>query len=552
MRVNNQRKTQAAKISPSTNSMETIGVVGAGLCGLMQVIDLLEEFAEVKKKNRHAGLSILWFSKTETFGPGAAYGQNENIVYLGSPAKEMSPFRKDPNHFVRWLRQEFPNLQYDENSYATRATYNKYLRSVAQSLITKAYHEYGVALTPLVGEVSSIQPEPGNDKPYAVCTGTTKVHVHQFVAAIGHDMAQDPFGGLLDKGNRYFRVLENNAKQNKLEAFRNAIPTGQESKDKTIAIVGLGPTAVDWLRRLEQQGYQGKIVIISRHTALPWPRDPKLDGKQHSLGFTHDDVLTLAKVFESGNGQDQEGRPSKRAVVDKFHNLIAREVQSAIDENTGPQNFLNGQALLEILGNAEINKVSPQFVKAAYGVVSRFKVNPTPPQDYELIQNLLQGSEPRLVIEAGNVSSAIFNKDKGSGKITISYDTQPQSLENPITLAVDYVLDGSPYAYDYRGNKFLQQLCDAGLTTFDRVLDHNGKPSGRIVCTEFGESQNHEGGFFLGPFAKPAGLPFSTWGLETFRHHCSLTTQKLFENLNHRMPQAKPSRLTQLSRLSAV
>ena len=67
-------------------------VIGGGLSGALQALHLLRE---------GAGRVVL-IERTRAPGRGVAYGTDRPEHLLNVPARRMSAFPDDPDHFVRW------------------------------------------------------------------------------------------------------------------------------------------------------------------------------------------------------------------------------------------------------------------------------------------------------------------------------------------------------------------------------------------------------------------------------------------------------------------
>ena len=89
-------------------------VIGGGLSGTLQAIHLLREGAE----------RVLLIERGRAPGRGVAYGTDRPEHLLNVPARRMSAFPDDPDHFVRWFAARGGGTAED---FAPRMLYGDYV-----------------------------------------------------------------------------------------------------------------------------------------------------------------------------------------------------------------------------------------------------------------------------------------------------------------------------------------------------------------------------------------------------------------------------------------
>ncbi|HEX8216216.1 MAG TPA: FAD/NAD(P)-binding protein, partial [Allosphingosinicella sp.] len=92
-------------------------VIGAGLSGALQALHLLREGAD----------RVRLIERARTPGRGVAYGTDRPEHLLNVPARRMSAFPDDPDHFVRWYAELHGGGAED---YAPRMIFGDYMQEL--------------------------------------------------------------------------------------------------------------------------------------------------------------------------------------------------------------------------------------------------------------------------------------------------------------------------------------------------------------------------------------------------------------------------------------
>jgi len=169
-------------------------------------------------------------------GRGIAYGTVQPEHLLNVPARRMSAFADDPEHFVRW----FAARGGDSEAFAPRMMYGDYL---AELLAGEARVEVvrgeavdaddrGVTLRDGRIDADVVVLAPGNLAP------ATPIDI----SALGERWVGDPWAG----------------------DFISGLGEGDD-----VLLIGTGLTAVDVAVTLETRGFRGKILALSRRGLAP-------------------------------------------------------------------------------------------------------------------------------------------------------------------------------------------------------------------------------------------------------------------------------------------
>ena len=97
----------------------TIAIVGGGISGTLTVLNCI--------KQSKSPLKIIWFDAKNQFCKGLAYSTTDEQHLLNVRANNMSIFVDEPNHFVNWLTQYYP--QYSSHNFAPRKLFGEYVQA---------------------------------------------------------------------------------------------------------------------------------------------------------------------------------------------------------------------------------------------------------------------------------------------------------------------------------------------------------------------------------------------------------------------------------------
>src|ERR1041385_867898 len=99
----------------------TVAVIGGGCSGTILAAQLVRQ--------TDPSLSIVVIEKSGLPGRGVAYGTDSNCHLLNVPAKDMSAFPDDPDHFLRWAKSNYDGKT-EACSFLPRKQYGRYLGTI--------------------------------------------------------------------------------------------------------------------------------------------------------------------------------------------------------------------------------------------------------------------------------------------------------------------------------------------------------------------------------------------------------------------------------------
>ena len=219
---------------------DTIVIAGGGASGTLLANALVR-----------AGSRVAVVEPRQRLGAGVAYSTNYPSHVLNVPAARMSAFADDPHHFLRWLRDTYPN-RFSPLSFVPRQIYGEYLCAIAQ----QARNAAGERFTHVRGTAAAVTIDDGVR---VECSDGTTVRGAALVIACGNaDPA--PWPGLRlhgESAQRYYGSAWEPA----------ALFPGE--RNESVALLGTGLTAVDAVLGLRDNGHTGKIFMVSRRGLLP-------------------------------------------------------------------------------------------------------------------------------------------------------------------------------------------------------------------------------------------------------------------------------------------
>ena len=213
----------------------TIAVIGAGASGALQALHLAR-----------AGAQVALIERGPAPGRGVAYGTTRPEHLLNVPARRMSAFSGDPDHFTRWFGARGGGGAED---FAPRMLYGDYLQALLAEVGIEAVRGEAVDLAD--GKVRLADGRAMAAKAVVLAPGNFRPATPRGIdpAAIGEAWVEDPWAGGLD---------------------------GLADRD-VVLLLGTGLTAIDVALTLDATGFRGRIVALSRRgprAPRPGPREP--------------------------------------------------------------------------------------------------------------------------------------------------------------------------------------------------------------------------------------------------------------------------------------
>lgn len=209
--------------------MTRVAIVGGGAAGTLQALHLAR-----------AGIGpVTLIERARMPGRGVAYSTQRPEHLLNVPARRMSAFADDPEHFTRWFASRAGGTAED---YAPRMLYGDYLAGLLREAGIEAVAGEAVDVAGgrvLLANGGAIEADivilaPGNFKP-ATPRGIDP-------AALGPLWVDDPWAAGIAEGL---------------------------GRGDVVMLLGTGLTAVDAALTLEAKGFAGRIVAMSRRGLAP-------------------------------------------------------------------------------------------------------------------------------------------------------------------------------------------------------------------------------------------------------------------------------------------
>ncbi|MDG3003083.1 FAD/NAD(P)-binding protein [Paludisphaera mucosa] len=295
--------------SGSTSGLRdgSVGIVGGGFSGTMTALHIL----------RHARSSVRvdLFERSHRVGPGVAYGTSSAEHLLNVPARMMSGWPDEPDHFANWLIARTPGA--GPGVFAPRRLYGEYLAEMLQ----EAAATYPDRLRMHEGEIVDVREE--SDGLYLGDERGDEHRVDALVLATGNSRPRDPFPVPDELRLRSVYLGDPWA----------CDPLAGLEADADVVLIGSGLTAVDVVVDAEARGFRGRIRAVSRHGLTPSPHAPALgpaaspfEGRE--LPRT---ARSLLRGFRDALERDPHGPANWRAVVDALRPQIS-ELWRALDD----------------------------------------------------------------------------------------------------------------------------------------------------------------------------------------------------------------------------
>ena len=236
-----------------------IAIIGAGFSGTLVLAHLIAS---------GGAFEIDVFEAREDCGSGIAYGACDAHHLLNMQVARMGAF--DADDFLRWLQSDGGARAGAQiglkrapaaTDYAPRALYGLYLKDILADALDKARRR-GIRVRVVRAAVSDMFLR--KDGMMVVVADGRRSEADAVVLATGNLRPRTPEALSRSAGRspRYVGDLWSGG-----QTFRNG--ARRLSKADTVLVLGTGLTAVDAILSLRAQGFDGKIVAMSRHGRLP-------------------------------------------------------------------------------------------------------------------------------------------------------------------------------------------------------------------------------------------------------------------------------------------
>jgi uncharacterized NAD(P)/FAD-binding protein YdhS len=224
----------------STRSIASVVIIGGGFSGALFAVNLL----------RHGGPRAILIERRSQVARGVAYSAPDPALLLNVRASNMSALPDRPNDFVEWLGRRGILAE----GFVPRATYGEYLAE----LLEETWSADRSRLELISGDAIAAD-EDGDEGMRVRLADGRSFSGDAVVLASGNLPPTTPPG--LDPDRLPASIYVGNP-------WGEALASGLKAAD-TVLILGTGLTMIDAVLLLEERGFRGRIVALSRHGLLP-------------------------------------------------------------------------------------------------------------------------------------------------------------------------------------------------------------------------------------------------------------------------------------------
>jgi uncharacterized NAD(P)/FAD-binding protein YdhS len=219
----------------TTSGSPSVTIIGGGASGVLLAAHLLRDPAR--------DIRVTLLERRGQYGQGVAYSASQRDHKVNVPARGMSVFPDDPDHFWRWLQaRNYPGSK-SSWIFVPRRLYGVYLEHV----LAEAGRSRPGRLLVLAEEALSVH-QAGKGIEALLGNGTSLVSRH-VVLAVGHET--QPARG------RGIAVRVGSDRDTPLDP------------EAPVIILGSGLSMVDAWLSLAQSNHRGPILVVSRNGFLP-------------------------------------------------------------------------------------------------------------------------------------------------------------------------------------------------------------------------------------------------------------------------------------------
>jgi len=412
-----------------------VAIIGGGFSGALQAINLL----------RHGGPEAVLIERRPEAGRGVAYSAPHPALLLNVRAENMSAFPDTPEHFCRWLEQR----GIPADGFVPRATYGEYLAELLDQAQRASPDRLRIVCA------SAVAVESGHDGVRVHLDNGTVVSADALVLALGNLPPVPPDN--LHPGEMPAGTYAPNPWTADIARDLKA--------DETILIVGTGLTMVDAVLLLEEHGFRGRVVALSRRGLAP---------KKHGRGSPIATKLSERPPLEASTLLFEV----RRRAVDVGW-------RAAIDEL---RPFTRSMWLA---ASAEQRRRFLRHLRPWWDV-HRHRIAPAVAERLDLLR-----ADGRLVIVAGKTLS--FTAD-GRDRVTARWRPRGQSHIEQLSVRRVINCSGPIVDIDRTEEPLLRQLRTAGLATSDGLgLGLATDREGRLVGAD---GNVNERIYALGPMTR--------------------------------------------------
>jgi uncharacterized NAD(P)/FAD-binding protein YdhS len=453
------------------NSRQDVIIIGAGASGTLLAACLL--------RNARSPLRVALVERGERVGRGVAYSTTSARHLLNVPAGRMSAWVEDPEHFLRWLRQDAPETP--SSAFAERRRYGQYLETVLKEATARA--SPGVVLEVVRDEVLSVLDTAGGVE-VSLASGAA-LEARGVALALGNALPADlrvPDGGLYSSP-RYHRSPW---------AAGGLDGIGAE---EPVLLIGAALTMVDTVLSLEERGHRGPVHALSRHGMLPLPH--RAHGARTPAAA---EPLRIRELLRSVKREMDRCREAERASSTPAHEPVPFSTLRIRDVLRAMRQEVDAQVAAGADWRAAVDALRPvttplwqrlpelerrRFLRhlRTHWEVHRHRMAPE-------IRGAVDAwlGDGRLVLHAGRVLGFELEKD------AVAVRLRPRGAHAETVLRVAHVINctGPESSLSPRSQPLLRGLLEAGQAKADvlgmglstapdgALLDARGQPSAHL------------------------------------------------------------------------
>lgn len=282
--------------------MTRITIVGAGFSGTMTAVHLLRKAT--------SPLHIKLVEKTPShIGRGTAYSATVPCQLLNVPAGNMSALPDAPEDFLKWAQahghqhEQAPGVtELSRTTFLPRALYGEYLSHLLQTEIERGAANHRVEII--------------NDEIIDLDSDGAGMHIQSrehgswvsdaCVLALGNFPPQPPV--------EYHIAVGDSVRYHFSPWAPDVLPTLAAST--SCLFIGSGLTMLDQVTALHDQGYAGRIHIVSRRGFTPKAHTPPLAARLSHPSPPRSDLRALVRWTRSRIALEQDAGGDWRSVID--------------------------------------------------------------------------------------------------------------------------------------------------------------------------------------------------------------------------------------------
>jgi len=424
----------------------TVAIVGCGFSGTMVAVHLARQGPDSPR--------VLLFERAERLARGVAYGTSSPDHLLNVPARLMSAFADEPDHFLNWLSDRDPAIQ--PGAFISRQVYGDYL----EDLLRDAARRPGSKLAAIRAEIVDVIDEASGSF-WLVTSQGTRFQADAVVVAVGNPGPQDPIP-VPERVRAAGSYIGNPWADDPFHGLKT---------DDPVLLIGSGLTAIDLLVEAESRKTIGTITALSRHGLLPQPHAPAAAIPIPNLRAAGRPTIRkmLRNVRLAVKQTEREGG-DWRSVIDALRPELQPHWESLDDRER--RRFLRHLA--------------------AFWDVHRHRVAP---QIHEIVQRARR--EGRFSVVAGRIRTLL---DDGPAGVQVVVNRRGSSRCELLRARRAINCTGPSRCLHSGFPSLLTALCDRGLARPDPIgLGFLAGEKGRLIGTEASHGQRI---FTLGPVLK--------------------------------------------------